>query len=330
MADRPRFRPEGVIPACLLPFHEDFSIDEASYRAHLRDVASVRGITALTVNAHASEVATCTEAEQRRVVEITLEEVGDRLPVVHGIYADGSHQAARLARQAEAGGASALLVFPSNTMAMGGQLRPEMAWAHVATIAEASSLPLILFQYPLTGPAGLGYPLETIVMLAERIPSLVAIKDWCADPVLHERQVQVLQSLPRPVSVLTTHSAWLLSSLVTGCRGLLSGAGSVVAELQVAMFEAVRRGDLEAARAAHARYLPMAQAFYAPPFLDMHNRMKEALVLLGKLPRAVVRPPLVKLPPAEIARLEAAIRTAGLERARPLDRAARARLEPVG
>jgi len=325
VADRPRFRPEGVIPACLLPFHEDFSIDEASYRKHLRDVASVRGITALTVNAHASEVASCSEAEQRRVMELTMEEVGDRLPVVHGIYADGSHAAARLARQAEAGGAAALLVFPSAVLAMGGQLRPEMAYAHVATIAEASSLPLILFQYPLTGPAGLGYPLETIVMLAERIPTLVAIKDWCADPVLHERQVQVLQSLPRPVAVLTTHSAWLLSSLVAGCKGLLSGAGSVVADLQVAMFEAVQRGDLAAARAADARYLPLAQAFYAPPFLDMHNRMKAALVLLGRLPRAVVRPRLVELGRAEIERLEAAIRAAGLRREPLLDRAARAR-----
>ena len=322
MGERAKFRAEGVIPACLLPFHDDFSIDEASYREHLRDVAGVRGITAVTVNAHASEVATCSEAEQRRVMELTMEEVGDRLPVIHGIYADGSHQAARLARQAEEGGASALLVFPSNTLGMGGQLRPEMALAHFAAVAEASSLPLILFQYPLTGPAGLGYPLDTLVMLAERIPSLVAIKDWCADPALHERQVQVLQGLPRPIAVLSTHSAWLLPSLVTGCRGLLSGAGSVVADLQVALFEAVQRGDLAAARAVNARYLPMAQAFYAPPFLDMHNRMKEALVLLGRLPRAVVRPPLVKLPRHEIERLLAAIRAAGLECSRPLDRAA--------
>jgi 4-hydroxy-tetrahydrodipicolinate synthase len=150
----------------------------------------------------------------------------------------------------------------------------------------------------------------------------VAIKDWCADPVLHERQVRTLRSLPRPVAVLSTHSAWLLASLVSGCEGVLSGAGSVVADLQVAMFEAVRRGDLAGARAVNERYLPLAQAFYAPPFLDMHNRMKAALVLLGRLPRAVVRPPLVALGRHEIERLEAAIRAAGLPLARPLERAA--------
>ena len=59
----------------------------------------------------------------------------------------------------------------------------------------------------------------------------------------------------------------------------------------------------------------MTQAFYAPPFLDMHNRMKEVLALLGKLPPAVVRPPLVELPPHEIAWLKQAITAAGLDRA---------------
>src|SRR5204862_8011389 len=105
--------PRGVIPAVLLPFHEDLSIDEGSYRAHLRDVGSVEGLSAITVNAHASEVASCTFDEQRRVLEISKEEL--KLPVVNGVYADGSLEAARIARMAAAGGASALLVVPPAT-----------------------------------------------------------------------------------------------------------------------------------------------------------------------------------------------------------------------
>jgi 4-hydroxy-tetrahydrodipicolinate synthase len=127
--------------------------------------------------------------------------------------------------------------------------------------------------------------------------------------------VRTLQSLPRPVNVLSTHSSWLFASLVLGCNGLLSGAGSVIADLQVALFEAVQADDLAQARAINNRIYPMAQAFYAPPFLDMHNRMKEVLALLGKLPPAVVRPPLLKLPPREIERLKQAIAAAGLARA---------------
>ena len=53
--------------------------------------------------------------------------------------------------------------------------------------------------------------------------------------------------------------------------------------------------------------MKQAGCLYADPFVDMHNRMKEALVLLGKLPRAVVRPPLVKIADAEIAAIRDAL-----------------------
>ena len=310
------FVPQGVIPACLLPFHDDLSVDEAEYRRHLLDVAAVPGLAALTINAHASEVAACSLEEQRRVLDLTMEAVGDRLPVVHGVYADGSAPAARIARQAQHGGASSLLVFPSYVLSAGGHLRPEMALAHVKTIAEASDLPLILFQYP--AHTGVQYPLDTLLRLADEVPTVRAIKDWCNDPMLHERHIRVLQGLPRPVHVLTTHSSWLMSSLVLGCKGLLSGAGSVIAGFQAALWNAIESQDLKTAQALNERIYPLAQAFYAAPFLDMHNRMKEVLVMQGRLSRAVVRPPLVKLGAAELARLREAAQRAGL----PLPKAA--------
>jgi 4-hydroxy-tetrahydrodipicolinate synthase len=302
------YLPHGVIPAVLLPFHDDLSIDERSYRAHLRDVASVAGISALTVNAHASEVASCSFDEQRRVLEITQDEIGAHMPIINGIYAEGSLEAARIARMAHDGGASALLVFPPGVFTFGQ--RPEMAVAHFRRIADATDLPLIVFQYPLAG--GQGYPLATLTRIIEAVPSVRAIKDWCANPQLHERQIRTLQSLEPPVTVLTTHSAWLFSSLVLGCNGLLSGSGSVIADLQAQLFRAVQGGDLAAARAVHDRIWPTVEVFYTEPWVDMHNRMKEALVLLGKLPRAVVRPPLSKITAAEIERIRLALVATGL------------------
>src|SRR5439155_5016269 len=122
------FVPHGVIPAVLLPFHDDLSIDEKSYRAHLRDVGATQGISAITVNAHSTEVASCTFDEQRRVLEIARDEIGARLPLVNGIWADGSLEAARIARMASAGGAAALLVFPPGPFTLGQS--PQMALAH--------------------------------------------------------------------------------------------------------------------------------------------------------------------------------------------------------
>lgn len=308
MALKKPYEPAGVIPACLLPFHADLSIDETSFRKHLGDVVAVRGISAITINAHATEVASCTFEEQERVLAITMDEVGDRIPVVHGVYADGSLEAARIARMAERGGAACLLVFPPNPLGLGSQSRPEMALAHFKTIADASSLPIIAFQYPLA--SGLGYPVDTLLRLINEVPSIRAIKDWCNNVPQHERQIRLLQSMARPVNVLTTHSSWLMSSLVLGCNGLLSGSGSVIADMQLALFEAVRAGDLDGARRLNDRIYPLAKVFYADPFVDMHNRMKEALVILGRIPCAAVRPPLVKLSANEISAIATALREA--------------------
>jgi 4-hydroxy-tetrahydrodipicolinate synthase len=113
------FAPQGSIPAALLPFFPDFSIDEASFRSHLADLAGARGVTAVTVNGHASEVASCNFEEQTRVMAVAAAAIGDRMPLVSGIYTESSLEARRLARMAEAEGASALLVFPPALFAMG-------------------------------------------------------------------------------------------------------------------------------------------------------------------------------------------------------------------
>jgi 4-hydroxy-tetrahydrodipicolinate synthase len=300
--------PHGVIPAILLPFNDDLSIDERAFRSHVRDVGGTEGISALTINAHSTEVASCSFDEQRRVLDIAQDEIGDRLPLVHGIWADGSLEAARIAKMAAAGGASALLVFPPAPFTMGQNA--EMALAHFKRIADACDLPLIAFQYPLA--TGQGYPKDTLLRLCDEVPTLRAIKDWSNNVPQHEWHVRTLQALPRPVSVLSTHSAWLMSSLVLGCNGLLSGSGSVIADLQARLFRAVQGNDLAEAKRINDRIDPVARVFYADPAVDMHNRMKEALVLLGKLPRAVVRPPLVRLGEPEIARIRQALAAAGL------------------
>ncbi|MBT3330675.1 MAG: dihydrodipicolinate synthase family protein [Rhodospirillaceae bacterium] len=303
---------DGVIPATLLAFDDAFMIDEAASRRHLAHVAATPGLSAVTVNGHASEVHACTFDEQQHILEMSLDEAGDKLPMINGIYSDSSLEAARLARMAEAAGASALLVFPPNSMIMGGQLRPEMTLTHFKTIADATDLPMIAFQYPQV--SGLGYPYDTLLRLIEAVPSIKAIKDWSNDAMLHEKHIRSLQGgeAGRAITVLTTHSSWLMASLSMGANGLLSGAGSVIPELQVALFNAVKNGDLPGAQAINDRIYPLAQALYTPPFLDMHNRMKECLVLLGRQERAVVRPPLIKLHDDEIRRLRQALDAAGL------------------
>ncbi|MFT4119674.1 dihydrodipicolinate synthase family protein [Bradyrhizobium sp.] len=298
----------GVIPACLLPLNNDLSIDQNSYRKHLRDLAAVRGLGAVTVNGHASEVSSCTFEEQEMLLDVAVAEIGDKLPIVNGVYAESALDAVKIARMADRKQASALLVFPPNVMMLGW--RPDMVVDHYKRIADVTDLPLIIFQFPVSLP--LSYSHDLLARLISEVPTIRAMKDGCGDPVRHEITVRSFQS--KKFQVLSTHSAWLLSSLVTGCNGLLSGAGSTIADLQVALFEAVKANDLAKAKAVSDRIYPTTLAFYGPPSVDMHNRMKEAQVILGRLPSAAVRPPLQKLDAAEIERIRKAMESAGISR----------------
>lgn len=306
----PVFSAKGVIPAVLLPFDAQLEVDEPSFRKHLNDVVGVKGVTAITVNGHSTEVSSCTLDERARVLDIALEEVGSRVPVIAGIYSESTAEAVHMARAADRAGASALLVFAPALFTGGAVARPDMILAYYKRIAQVTDLPLILFQFPLGG--GLGTPLDTVVRLADEVPSLVAIKDASGNPVVTERHVRVLQSRARPVNVLSSNSSSLLSSLVLGCTGILSGAGSTIAELHVALLEAVQGNDLARAQGVADRLFPLNEAFYADAFLDMHNRMKAAQVLLGRLPQAHVREPLLKPSPSEIARIGRALAVADI------------------
>jgi 4-hydroxy-tetrahydrodipicolinate synthase len=298
----------GILPANILPFTADYAIHEADYRRHLRWLADARGVTGIVCNGHAAEVSSLSREERRRTLAIATEEVGARLPLIAGVHAENTHDAVLLARDAQAEGASGLLLFPPTVFMWGGREHPEMVCRYVAAIAEAVPLPLVIFQYP---PAsGLGYTTEILVRLVE-IPTVAAVKEWSNDIVTFERNLRAIRATGRPVAVLSSFTMSLLASFLLGADGAISGMGSVVAEFQAEMFGHVRRGDLEAARKIHDRLDPLVRVFYAPPFLDMHNRMKEALAMLGRIERAVVRPPLVPIGEAERSAIRAALVATG-------------------
>jgi 4-hydroxy-tetrahydrodipicolinate synthase len=306
----------GVMPANVLPFTPDYAIDEPSYRRHLQWLADVPGVTGIVVNGHAAEVSSLQRDERRRTLAMALDTVGGQLPLITGIYTDNTLEAVDLAREAQAEGAAGLLVFPPTLFMWGAQLRPEMPYRHFAMIADAVDLPLVVFQYP---PAsGIGYKPETLIELTE-IPTVAAVKEWSNDIVAFERNLRAIRSTGRPVAVLSSFTMSLMSSFILGADGAISGMGSVAVDLQAELFAHVQRGDLEAARQVNDRLEPLVRVFYAPPFVDMHNRMKEALALLGRIDRAVVRPPLQPIGDAERQRIAAALRQAHLHEAAAAD-----------
>ena len=302
-----RFR--GCIPANLLPFTADLEIDESAYRKHLRWLADTKGVTGIVANGHASEVSSLTREERKRSLAIALDEVAGKIPLIAGIYSDGTLEAVDLARDARAAGAAGLLIFPPTLFMWGAQVKPDMVLRHYQILADRVDLPLVVFEYP---PAsGIGYSPDTLAELC-KIPTVVAVKDWSSDIVAYEKNLRALRASGRPVAMLSSFTMSLMASFLLGADGCISGMGSVAADLQAELFAAVEAGDIARAHQVNERLAPLVAVFYAPPFVDMHNRMKEALALLGRIPAAHVRPPLTPVSDDERQRIRLALRASGL------------------
>jgi len=300
---------QGCMPANLLPFTADLRIDEAAYRAHLRWLADTQGVTGIVANGHAAEVSSLSRDERRRALAIALDEVAGKVPVIAGVYSDGTQEAVELARDARAAGVAGLLVFPPTLFMWGARQKPDMVLRHFSMLADAVDVPLIVFEYP---PAsGIGYSPETLAELC-KIPSVAGVKDWSNDIVAYENNLRAVRGSGRPVAMLSSFTMSLMATFFLGADGCISGMGSVAADLQAALLAAVKAGDLAVAHAINERLAPLVAVFYAPPFVDMHNRMKEALVILGRIPVAHVRPPLSPVSEDERDRIRLALRAAGL------------------
>jgi 4-hydroxy-tetrahydrodipicolinate synthase len=285
----------GIMPANILPFNADLSVDEPAYRTHLRWLADTPGVTGIVVNGHAAEVASLSREERKRTLAIALDEVAGACPIVAGVYTDGTAEAVELARDARAAGAAGVLLFPPTLFMWGAQAKPDMVLKHYTEVATVG-LPIIAFEYP---PAsGIGYSPETLARIAQ-IPQVAGVKDWSNEIVAFEQNLRAIRATGRPVAILSSFTMSLMASFLLGADGAISGMGSVTADLQAELFAACQKGDLDGARRINDRLEPLVRVFYAPPFVDMHNRMKEALVLLGRIPAAHVRPPLTPIPAAE-------------------------------
>src|SRR5258708_11493061 len=92
----------GIMPANILPFRADLSIDEPAYRKHLRWLADTPGVTGIVANGHAAEVASLSREERRRTLAVALDEVAGACPILARVYTDRTPQAVQLTKDPKA------------------------------------------------------------------------------------------------------------------------------------------------------------------------------------------------------------------------------------
>jgi 4-hydroxy-tetrahydrodipicolinate synthase len=300
----------GIYPSTILPMHEDFTPDWHALAHHTADCVLEPGIVGVLCNGHAGENFVITQAEKRRVVELTVATVGAGRIVVAGVNQESSLEAAAEARAARDAGADAIMVFPPNAFALAQD--EEMAERHHRIVADAvPGMPLFLFQ-PSVNAGRMAYTPSALERLLH-IPGVVGIKEGGWEVDAYDALRRLVKQRAPDIAVMASGDEHLLACFVHGSDGSLVSLADIVPEAIVALDAAVRRSDLQAARAVHERIEPLAEAIYgAPPGGRAPARIKWCLAELGRIPCPAVRPPVGPVSEAEARALRQGLRDAGL------------------
>ncbi len=299
----------GVFPATLCPFTNDYNIDEEDLARYLAWVAGHDGIKGVVVNGHTGEITSLRNAERARVTAIAAQAVSDRVKIISGVCAEGSHDAIDQAAAAKEAGAEAILLMPPHHWLRFGRTSTT-AIGFVQDVNDAVDVGIILHQYPAWTKAG--YSLAEMTEIAQ-LANVVSIKMGTRDMARHHYDYMSLKASAPEVSIISCHDEFLLASLLEGADGALVGFAGYAPALIGELVAKALAGDLAGARAIRERVDMLARAIYAfgEPSADAHQRMKMAAYLTGKLKSPVVRPPLRPLPEASVAKMTEALKKAG-------------------
>lgn len=298
----------GIIPAIVTPMLPDTTFDRESMNRYVEWLVAQKPI-ALAVNVDTGEGPHLSFDERRMVLEAVKEAVNGRCMIVAGVGGPSTAMAVANAKQAEAAGADAVLVFPIPAY-LGQPLRPQVPYNYHAAIAEAIDIPLILFQLqPALG--GVNYTAEVIHKLIE-IPSVAAIKEASFDALRHAQMRVTLDSASRRITMLTGQDNFIYESFLLGAEGALLGFATLGTREHVEMLDAIRRCDFATAQTLGQRLQALADVVFAPPVTDYRSRTKEALHAMGVIDHTAVRAPLLPVEAGERANVIAALKRAGM------------------
>jgi len=298
----------GIIPATVLPLTADYQIDEDTLKEYIRWVTRSR-VGGLAINVDTGEGPHLYREEKTEVLKVVKGVVGGSVPVIAGLQASFTSQAVEVAKEMKAAGADALLVFPIADF-LGSPLAPEIPYMYHKAIADEAEIPIVLFvlQKDLGGAE---YSEDCLAKLAQ-IERVVAVKEATFDAMRFLNTLRLLRSHPRKISVLTGNDNFIFESLILGADGALIGFGTLATDLQVEMYELMKRGRIDEAREIADRLQPLADVIFSPPVRNYRARTKEALVLQGVLENAFMRPPLMPISEKERAAVREALKRAEL------------------
>jgi 4-hydroxy-tetrahydrodipicolinate synthase len=269
---------EGAYTALITPFHDNGSIDEKGLRQNV-NFQIEKGIAGVVPCGTTGESATMAHEEHKRVVDIVLEEVDGRVPVIAGTGSNSTSEAIELTNHAiEAGADYCLMITPYyNKPTQRGLL------AHFEAVADEADGDIILYNVP--SRTGRNMEAETVIELS-RIDNIVGVKEASANMA---QIMEIIRGTDDGFTVLSGDDMTTFLILAAGGKGVISVASNIVPDMvqkMVADFLAGRTGE---SREMHYRLMPL----FGDLFLETNpGPVKDAMNLLG-MPSGPLRLPMV-------------------------------------
>ena len=296
-------RPDGALfagsgVALVMPFGADGAIDEAVLRDlvrfHLRE-----GTDALVINGSTGEATTLSPEEQRRAIEIVVDETTRKIPVVAGLGGSDTAAVVRLAEGAKAAGADAVLVSPPpyNKPPQRGIV------AHYRKVMDAADLPCIVYNVP--GRTACNVTPETVEMLAED-PRVVGVKEASGDIA---QVAELARRVEGRVALYSGNDDQVVPLMALGGLGVISVLANVAPAQTSRMAKAFLEGAVDESRRIQLQLLPLIGALFRE---SNPIPVKAAVAMLG-FRVGVPRLPLVEASDAVKRELREAMRRAGIQ-----------------
>ena len=279
----------GVLVALATPFAVDGSVDESRLR-ELVDRTIDGGVHGVVACGSTGEFSALTGEERRLVVETVVDQAAHRVPVIAQTGSTSTAEAIALSRHAQSVGADVVMpVAPYYE-----PLSLAETTNYLRRVASSIEIPVMLYNLP--GATGVDLSPDVVAALAREVENIRYIKNTSAD------MAQAAQLIHHYGEVVGTFLGWdslILSALVSGAAGVMAGTANVVPAEIVAVHDAVRDGELDAARQAWARVYPLLDAALSVNYV---TAVKVALEAAG-FPVGPTREPVLPLDPADAARI---------------------------
>jgi len=287
---------KGAITAIVTPFKEG-RLDEAAYR-ELIEFQIQGGIHGIVPCGTTGESPTLSHAEHKRVVEICVDQVKKRVPVVAGSGSNNTAEAVELTKHAQAAGADfALMITPYYN-----KPTQEGLYQHYKTIATQVKIPIVVYNVP--SRTSLNLLPETMARLMG-LPNIVGIKEATGDL---KQCAKILELCGDKIIMLSGDDFTVLPLLAIGGHGVISVVSNVTPGDMAGMCNAFFAGDLAGARKLHYKMWPLMEAMF---YETNPAPAKTALKLMGKI-TGEVRQPLWAMSPANEDKLRQVMQRYGL------------------